>query len=114
MVTYGRLKGVVPTLQYLSLYSENFSLFHECEKLWPEKFRELVKVIWDICSRNGSPHFQIWIQVVLVIISKNVENISKMYRGGNVKVLVLDEEKTSPPKKKMKKGPLCCHIDLFI
>lgn len=52
--------------------------------------------------------------MVLVIISKHVENISKMYRGGNVTILVLDEEKTSPPKKKIKKRPLCCHIDLFI
>lgn len=95
MITCGRLKGVVPTLQYLSFYSKKkkfVCLFHECEKFWPEKFRELVKVIWDIYSRNGSPHFQIWIQVVLVIISKNVENISKMYRGENVKVLVLDKD----------------------
>lgn len=94
---------MVPTLQYLSLYSEHDFLFQKCEKLWPEKFRKLVKVRWYICSRNGSPHFQVWVQVVFIITSKNVQNISKMdeYLSGKVKALVLvKEEKVSSKKGK--------------
>lgn len=48
-----KIKSCDPNPPILQSLLRTIFLFHKCKNLWPEKFRELAKVIWYIVPEMG-------------------------------------------------------------